>query len=82
MVSTPELFARRKIFAFSRNTFEVIRIVLEAVPCLIGVREAGIKPSGLKNEFALSGVCVGHCDGVEGRFRNKTVQTNLGNGSA
>jgi len=30
MVCTPELLAWRKIFAFGRNTLEVVRVVLEA----------------------------------------------------
>jgi hypothetical protein len=36
VISTPELLAWRKIFAFSRNTLEVVRVVLEACVVRLG----------------------------------------------
>lgn len=47
MVCTPELLAWRKIFAFGRNTLEVVRVVLEA--CCV-VREEPYSP---KTESAI-----------------------------
>ena len=41
VVGTLELLARRKIVALSRDAFEVVCVVLEAVPGLIRVGEPG-----------------------------------------
>lgn len=53
VVGTLELLAGREVLALCRYALEVIGVVLVAVPCLIGVREPGIKPSRLKDVFAL-----------------------------
>jgi hypothetical protein len=44
VVGTPEVLARRKIFTFSRNTFEVVRVVLET--CIVGSGKGQIPQKG------------------------------------
>ena len=41
VVSTPELAARREVFALGGDALEVVSVVLETVPCLVGIWEAG-----------------------------------------
>lgn len=45
------MFARGVIFPLSGYAFEVVCVVLETVPGLVGIGEAGVKAHGLKDVF-------------------------------
>lgn len=52
VVSALELLARRELLALGSNALEVVGVVLEAMPRLVRVGEAGVKASRLQDVFA------------------------------
>lgn len=46
------MFAWREVFTLGSDALEVVRVILEAVTRLVGVRKASVKASGLEDIFA------------------------------